>query len=180
MKKKAAIIFSAISILLGSIIIINTHWYIVDELQFRISKYHTLGNILVTVDEREINISDVPLQLFCDGNIVESTSIDNNAFSIRKGEYGLNEYRFILPLSNENLNINNIVIKIEHFNTNWWHVNDIFIYINISTETLLKASMSGSINTRDKENGTISFDFEVQEKVILQEDNTLQIRTESP
>ena len=180
--KKIILIFVTIIvlILLGAAFILATNSHIIDEFEYRTSKYHTFGKVSVMVDGKEINISDVPLQMLGDnGDIIESAIINNNKFNIKEGVYGINEYTFLLPIISEDSNEDHIVIKIEHFNTSWWHVNDVLININISTKPSLKASMSGSISTRTK-GSPLCFDFEAHEKDITQVDNILRNRTLTP
>jgi len=172
-----AILFALI--FLGAILILFQNLHYVNELEYRISRYHTFGEISVVIDGQKMDINDTVVQFICDGNITETTSLNNNEFRIIKGVYGLNEYQFTLLFSDDKLNIDNLDIRIEHFNTNWWHVNDLFININISNEPFPTASMFGSINTRTK-NGSLEFSFEYQEKEIDFQNNLLHIRTESP
>ena len=171
------LVFTVLIILSGAFFLVE-NWYYIDELEYRTSVYHTYGVINFFIDEQEIGIHDVPLKFAC-GDTIETVSIKNNKFKIKKGEYGKNIFTFSLPLSGIDATVDNVIIRIVHFNTSWWHVNDLLVIINISTEPLLKASMSGSIDTRTKE-GPCSFHFEVQEIDISPDNNTLQIRTDSP
>lgn len=181
MKKTLLILGAAIIfILLVGAFFLAQNWDYVDELEYRTSRYHTFGEISVLIDGQQINVDDIPLQfIYSDGNHMETTSINNNVFKIKKGEYGINEYVFSLLLSDVDVSADCLNIRVEHFNTNWWHVSDLSININISTEPLLKASMSGSIDTRMK-GGSCDFDFETQEEEISQSNNILRVRTASP
>ena len=88
----------------------------------------------------------------------------------------MNEYRFLLPLSVENTEVNNIVIEFDNFNAGWWHVIDIDINVNISTNPELKASMSGIVDTRNR-GGVWRSVFETERKSISKDDNILKAET---
>ena len=172
--KKIILFFGIIIILLFGVFLFQNQHHI-DEFEYRTSKYHTFGKILVMVDGEKTDINGVLIEISDDsGQIIENTIINNNKFHIKKGVYGINEYKLVLPLK-----IGNVVVEIEHFNTNWWHMNDMIINVNASTNPSNTAYIFGSINTRVKD-GLLNFNFETPIKDISYNDNILKSRTQSP
>jgi len=150
----------------------------VDELEYRLSRYHTFGEITVMVDGREINMDGMPVH-FINAGVEETAVIDRKRFRLRTGEKGVNEYRISLPLSVREIDIEYLDVHIVHINYNWWHVLDLTINIDISTEPTVIASMSGSIDTRTR-SGPSERGFEILYKAITKDDNLLHVTTQGP
>ena len=171
-------IILAVLLLLCGVYILILNWDFVEELEYRLSRYHTFGEISVMVDGQEMNTDGMLLHFTCN-RVEETVAINGNVFRLRTGEKGMNEYRLSLPLSAGEMEVEYLDILIEHFNHSWWYVHDMTVSIDISTEPILTASMSGSIFTR-RRGGPEESVFEVQEKAIHEDDNLLHARTRSP
>ena len=160
--------------LLG-LVFVHNYWYPdKDEREFRRSKYHTYGEIHVTIDGQKKNIDGMPVKFLYDPDRSETATINNGEFKIKKGRRGSNMYLFILPMSEEDKITEDIIVQVEYVNGSAWTVNDMLIDVNITTRPVLKASMSGYIKERTKGGGYSDFPFET-EKEILEDGNILRV-----
>ena len=150
----------------------------------RLSRYHTYGEILVTVDGKPYVIDGISVTMFYntpkDGDTYKSTVIRDNKFRISKGVYGLNTYSFTLPPSvwGGDPGDEGILVEVADFNGAWYTVFDLAVNVDIITVPSLKASMSGCFT--DKNFPNVSREFFISEKAITATDNTIYIRTASP
>ena len=96
-----------------------------EELPQRLALHHITGDIHVTVDGEEMDLSGTELSF--DG--YESATIKNNTFQFRNGAYGYNTFRFIIPVSG----FGDVCVEFGHFNTNWWHQVHYTLNIDIVT-----------------------------------------------
>jgi len=102
------------------------------ELLSRFSDYHNAGEIFVTLNGERIELDNIELNFECDCS--ESpiiTKINDNRFKIEEGVYGPNYFSFDIPTEL----FPRLAVRFGQFNTNWWHVADYKIEIDLTENT---------------------------------------------
>lgn len=133
---------ASISILL---IVILGHFFkdTIPEIPSRLANYHNTGRITVTVDGTKMDLEGTELLLLSDaGEVVDKAKIYDNEFKIRKGIYGPNLFRFSVP----NNDIGEILVEFGQFNTNWWHVFEYGVEVEITANH--DNTVTSNINTQ--------------------------------
>ena len=101
----------------------------ISEIPSRLANYHHTGRITVTVDGTKMDLEGTELLLLSNtGEVVDKAIISDSEFKIRKGIYGQNLFRFFVP----NDDVGEILVEFGHFNTNWWHVFEYDVEVEIT------------------------------------------------
>ena len=102
------------------------------ELPSRLSRYHNLGEITLTVDGE--NVSPNGMEITLHTQFEEHTErIKNGNFRFLHGDYGPNTLTFTIPAALFG-GKQDIPVTIEYFNYNNWHVNHYQMEIAIVTQ----------------------------------------------
>ncbi len=128
MKKK---IFYVIIFLLFIILVGYNYRQYIPEIPSRFAKYHNTGKITVVEDGERMNLNGLELNYKSEtGEIIETLVLDNGEFKFQEGIYGPNYFSFKIP----NENIGEVEIEFGQFNTNWWHVCDYDLQIDMISQ----------------------------------------------
>lgn len=97
------------------------------EIPSRLARYHNTGEISVTIDNEKIELDDCEITYNSEapGEPLETEHIKKGKFKFKKGMYGGNIFSFNIP------GYEQLTVKFGDFNTNWWHVNDYDVDVNI-------------------------------------------------
>ena len=138
----------------------------IPELPSRFARYHNTGSISVIVDGKEVDLEGIPLTyIYETGDIIESINLVDSEFKFKKGMYGPNTFRLKVP----NELLGEVIIEFGQFNTNWWHVCNYNIYIELTSNSngTVTADMIKAITVEKSEKiSEIS-------KILSKNDNTI-------
>ena len=103
-----------------------------NELPSRLSRYHNLGEITLSVDGEEVSLDGIEITLRA-YDWKQTERITNGNFRFRPGEYGENTIEFTIPAAMYG-GKRDIPVTIEYINFNNWHVNHYQMTIAIDTQ----------------------------------------------
>ena len=128
MKKKALWIVLTLILFFGILFVLEFQSYL-PVLPSRMAKYHTKGSIIATLDGEQMDLTGLEISHRGEINRVDETAVvDRGCFAFREGHYGPNHFTVYLPHSK----LGEIEVNFGLFNTNWWHVNEYHIWIDMT------------------------------------------------
>lgn len=136
-----------------------------DELPYRMAKYHNTGHISVVLDGEALDLTGEELHFInLPKKHLETVILEDGSFAFETGEYGKN--CFSLKLPNETLG--EVIIRFGVFNTNWWHVNEYDVEVELTTMA------DGTVLAYMKKTYLENYDNIYEEqKTLTKEDNTI-------
>ncbi|HHW00599.1 MAG TPA: hypothetical protein GXX36_13755 [Clostridiaceae bacterium] len=125
------------------LIIIFTYIFLFTEVGRRFAIYHNYVDLVVRIDSIQCNMEGIKVDyIYETDDVLETSFFDNysnniaykrrNRVKFRKGTYGGNIFKFVIPKLYLKDFARDIEISFGHFNTNWWHINKYVIDVEIT------------------------------------------------
>ena len=165
MNKKTYIFLLSIILIptfIGCLRYFESYFY---EIPYRMAKYHNTGHITVVSDGKTLDLTGEELHFInLPKEHLETVTLEDGSFAFKTGEYGKNCFSLRLPHET----LGEVIIRFGVFNTNWWHVNEYEVEVELTTMA------DGSVLAHMKKSLDESYNNIYEEKKILTKaDNTI-------
>ena len=132
------------------LVILFAYVYFFTEVGDRFASYHNYIDVVVKVDETQYNMKGIKVDYIYETNSVlesnflndyyanKETSRQGNKVKFKKGIYGGNIFKFVIPKIYLKDFGEDVDIVFGHFNTNWWHI--IKYQVDVEIKNLSKDS----------------------------------------
>jgi len=154
MIKVNRILKKSILVIVAILVVLFAYLYFFTEVRYRFARYHNYIDAVIIVDQTQYNMKGIKVDYIYENNsVLESNFFDDysidkevsrkgNNVKFKKGIYGENIFEFVIPKSCLKDFGKDIVIRFGHFNTNWWHIINYQVDVEINNLTKDNANIT--------------------------------------